>query len=88
VALVWAVPVVAAAVAAMVVAAAARPVGDELIALVDDVRRLRELREPLARVRATTEDSAALAASYRRRHRPVTPPGVSGDAGGVPPNPG
>jgi hypothetical protein len=53
-----------------------------------DVRRLRELREPLARVRATTEDSAALAASYRRRHPPVTPPGVSGDAGGVPPDPG
>jgi hypothetical protein len=82
--LVWAVPVVAAAVASIVVAAATRPVGDELTALVDDVRHLRQLREPLARVRAATDDSAALAATYRRRHPPVTPPGVSGDAGGDP----
>jgi hypothetical protein len=86
--LVWAVPVVAAAVAAIVLAAAAGPVGDELTALVDDVRRLRELREPLARVRATTEESAALAGSYRRRHPPVAPPAESGDARGGPPGPG
>jgi hypothetical protein len=75
--LVWAVPVVAAAVATVLVAAAARPVGDELTALVDDVRSLRRLRGSLDRVRAATDDSAALAASYRRRHAPVTPPGAA-----------
>jgi hypothetical protein len=84
--LVWAVPVVAAAVATVLVAAAARPVGDELTALVDDVRSLRQLRESLDRVRAATNDSAALAASYRRRHPPVTPPGAA-DAGAAPEDP-
>jgi hypothetical protein len=82
--LVWAVPVVAASVATVLVAAANRPVGDELTALIDDVRRLRQLREPLARVRAATDDSEALAATYRRRHPPVTPPGTSDDAAGDP----
>ena len=67
--LVWAVPVVAAAVATTLVALAARPLGDELAGLVDDVRLLRGLREPLARVRAATDDSEAIAAAYRRRHR-------------------
>ena len=85
--LVWAVPVVAAAVATVLVAAAARPVGDELTALVDDVRSLRHLRESLDRVRAATDDSAALAASYRRRHPPVTPPGAADDAGAAPEDP-
>ena len=70
--LVWAVPVVAAAVATVLVAAAARPVGDELNALVDEVRELRQLREPLVRVRAATDDSAALAEAYRRRHQPCS----------------
>ena len=56
--------------------------GDELTALVDDVRRLRQLREPLARVRAATDDSAALAAAYRRRHPRRQPAGRAGDAGG------
>jgi hypothetical protein len=85
--LVWAVPVVAAAVATVLAAAAARPVGDELTALVDDVRSLRQLRESLDRVRAATDDSAALAASYRRRHPPVTPPGAADDAGAAPEDP-
>jgi hypothetical protein len=85
--LVWAVPVVAAAVATVLVAAAARPVGDGLTALVDDVRSLRQLRESLDRVRAATDDSAALAASYRRRHPPVTPPGAADDAGAAPEDP-
>lgn len=82
--LVWAVPVVAAAVATALVAAAARPMGDELTALVDDVRRLRQMREPLARVRAATADSAALAAAYRRRHPRVPRPAAADDAGGAP----
>jgi hypothetical protein len=85
--LVWAVPVVAAAVATVLVAAAARPVGDEVTALVDDVRSLRQLRESLDRVRGATDDSAALAASYRRRHPPVTPPGAADDAGAAPEDP-
>ena len=85
--LVWAVPVVAAAVATVLVAAAARPVGDEVTALVDDVRSLRQLRESLDQVRGATDDSAALAASYRRRHPPVTPPGAADDAGAAPVDP-
>ena len=85
--LVWAVPVVAAAVATVLVAAAARPVGDELTALVDDGRSLRQLRESLDQVRGATDDSAALAASYRRRHPPVTPPGAADDAGAAPVDP-
>ena len=85
--LVWAVPVVPAAVATVLVAAAARRVGDEVTALVDDVRSLRQLRESLDRVRGATDDSAALAASYRRRHPPVTPPGAADDAGAAPVDP-
>jgi hypothetical protein len=68
VALVWAVPVVAAAVAAIVVAAAARPVGDEVTALVDDVHALRRLRGSLSAVRAAAADSEALGDSFRRHH--------------------
>jgi hypothetical protein len=78
VALVWAVPVVAAAVAAVLVAAAARPVGDEVTALVDDVRALRRLRAPLTAVRGATADSAALGDSFRHRH----PPDDSAESGG------
>jgi len=81
VALVWSIPVVAAAVATILVAAAARPVGDELTGLVDDVRGVRSLREPLARVRAATDDSEALATAYRRRHPSVTTPATPADPG-------
>ncbi len=77
--LVWAVPVVAAAVATIVVAAAARPVGDEMAGLVEDVRALRRLRDPLARVRTATADTEALAAAYRRRHAPTETDGLPDD---------
>lgn len=79
-ALVWAVPVVAAAVATVLVAAAARPVGDELTALVRDVRELRRLRAPLAAVRAATAETDALAEAYRGRHPGAPTP--EGDAAG------
>jgi len=82
--LVWAVPVVAAAVATILVAAAARPVGDEMTGLVEDVRALRRLREPLARARAATADSEALAAAYRRRHAPADADGLSDERPGGP----
>ena len=44
VSLVWAIPVVAAAGATVIVAVAGRPLADEATALVHAVRRLRELR--------------------------------------------
>jgi hypothetical protein len=82
--LVWAVPVVAAAVATILVAAAARPLGDEMTGLVEDVRALGRLREPLARVRAATADSEALSAAYRRRHAPTDADGVPDERPGGP----
>lgn len=66
--LLWAVPVVAAAVAATIMAVGARPIGDELSGLVRDARRLRELRAPLEAVRAQVRDSEALGVAYRNRH--------------------
>lgn len=59
---------VAAAVAAILVALAARPVGDAATALVDDLRRLRRVRESLVTVRAAAADSEAVVGAFRRRH--------------------
>ena len=54
--------------AAILVALAARPVGDAATALVDDLRRLRRVRESLATVRAAAADSEAVGGAFRRRH--------------------
>jgi hypothetical protein len=83
VALVWAVPVVAAAVAAILVALAARPVGDATTALVDDLRRLRRVRESLATVRAAAADSEAVGGAFRRRHAGGDSSGPGDDDGAV-----
>jgi len=77
--LVWAVPVVAAALATVIVAAAGRPLADEVAALGAAVRRLGDLRPRLAAVRAQTAESAALADAYRRRHG-AEPDAADGDA--------
>lgn len=82
-ALVWAVPVVAAAVAAAVVATAARPLEDALGALVEGVRAVGDLRRPLGVVRAEVADSDALVAGFDRRHAAHPPAdGVDATEGG------
>lgn len=72
--LVWAVPVVAAAAAAAIVASTARPLEDELHALGESLRALRDVRHRLAVVRTEVAESDALAAGFDRRHA-VHPPG-------------
>ncbi|HLT69756.1 MAG TPA: hypothetical protein VKZ72_06300 [Acidimicrobiales bacterium] len=66
--LLWAVPVVAAAVATAIVAARARAVEDEVAGAADDLRRLGDLRRPLQAVHATLAETDALATELRRRH--------------------
>lgn len=78
--LVWAVPVVAAALAMVVLALAARPLSDEAAGLAADVRRLRELRRPLAGVRTVLDESGDLAAGPRAHD---TPDGATADTRGV-----
>lgn len=73
--LLWAVPVVAAAVATLLVVAHARPLEDEAVALVGAVRRLREVRAPLGAVRATVGETDAAVAAFRDRHAPPAPGG-------------
>jgi hypothetical protein len=66
--LLWAVPVVAAAVATLVVVAWARTLEDEVVGLVADVRDLRAVREPLGAIRTMTDETDALVAAFRERH--------------------
>jgi methyl coenzyme M reductase beta subunit len=66
--LVWAVPVVAAALATLVVVARARAVEDECGVLAREVAALAELRHPLAAVRDATAETDELAAAFRERH--------------------
>lgn len=66
--LLWAVPVVAAAVATLLVVARARNLEDEVVGLVADVRDLRAVREPLRAVRAMTHETDVLVADFRERH--------------------
>ncbi len=70
--LVWAVPVVAAAVATALVALRARTVEDATVELAREVRRLSQLRPRLADVRRAVDDTDLLAAEFRARH-PVAP---------------
>jgi hypothetical protein len=67
--LLWAVPVVAAAVSTALVALWARAVEDAAIELAREVRRLSQLRRPLADVRRAVDDTRMLAADFRARHR-------------------
>jgi hypothetical protein len=70
VSLVWAVPVVAAAVATTLVVTWARAVEDEATGLVSDVRRLAEIARPLAAVREAIRETHDVASDFRRRHDP------------------
>jgi cytochrome c-type biogenesis protein CcmH/NrfF len=66
--LLWTVPVVAAALATALVAARARALEDATVDLAVEIRRLRELRPRLARVRVALRDTRERAAELRRRH--------------------
>jgi hypothetical protein len=76
--LVWAIPVVAAALAVVAVALAAHPLADEAAGLVADVRRLRELRRPLAATREVLGEAGALVAEARAPHAPGGPGAATG----------
>lgn len=82
--LIWAVPVVAAAAAALVLVATARALEDSAAGLARDVGRLGELAAPLVAVRATVAETDELATGFRARHtttgqegpRPASPDGT------------
>ena len=66
--LLWAVPVVAAAFATLLLAARARAVEDECVALAREATALAEVRRPLAAVRDATAETDELVAGFRERH--------------------
>jgi hypothetical protein len=70
----WAVPVVCAAVAIAIVAARARAVEDAAAELASEVRRLPEVRRPLAGVRRSLGGTSDLATDFARRHPLDEPP--------------
>jgi hypothetical protein len=80
VALIWSVPVLAAAVATLVVVAWSRSLEDEATALAHDVARLAEVRKPLSAVRSTVEDTGDLVRRFGAAHPLDTP--SSSDPGG------
>lgn len=71
--LLWCIPVMAAAIAAGLVAAHARPMEDAGRELAESVARLGELRWRLAQLRVTARETDARVATFRRRHRADTP---------------
>jgi hypothetical protein len=66
--LVWAVPVVAAALATVLLVARARAVEDECVVLAREVAALAELRRPLVAVRDTAAETDELVAAFRKQH--------------------
>ena len=66
--LVWAVPVVAAAVATLLVVGRARRIEDEVRGLAEEIARLGEVRPRLGAVRAATAEAEAVATAFRDRH--------------------
>jgi hypothetical protein len=78
--LVWAVPVIAAALAMAWLVTRARPLENEVAGLAAEVRELRRLRAPLAGSRRATADTEALVADFREAHAPdgQEPPDDSG----------
>lgn len=71
--LLWAVPVVAAAAATVLLASRARAVEDATRAVACEVARVRELRPALARVRAVTGETERLLSDFRGHHLPGDP---------------
>jgi uncharacterized protein involved in exopolysaccharide biosynthesis len=82
VSLVWAVPVVAAAVATVLVVRWARRLEDEAAALVTAVRHLRDVSPRLAAVRDAVAETDDLASGFRRRHQLEGDGGDEGAASG------
>ena len=78
--LLWAVPVVAAAAATLLVAARARTIEDAARGLAAEVAALRALRPPLAGVRRATADTDARVAAFGAAHRPDDGSGDAGEA--------
>lgn len=66
--LVWAVPVVAAAAATVLVVAWARPLEDAAVALAREMRGLRQVVRPLESVRAAMVETDEVVAGFRRSH--------------------
>lgn len=66
--LLWAVPVVAAAIATVLVVARARALEDAAVAVAAEVARLRELRRPLAAVREAAAETDEVVQAFRRHH--------------------
>lgn len=87
--LLWAVPVVAAAAATVLVVAWVRPLEDAAVALAREVRGLRQVGRPLGSVRAAMVETDEVVAGFRRNHAfdepaPGTgPPGEGGTAPGI-----
>jgi hypothetical protein len=66
--LVWSVPVVAAATAALLLLARVRATEGEVTDLSHDVGRLAELRRPLAALRRASAETEAVSEAFRRNH--------------------
>ena len=66
--LVWAVPVVAAALAMAWLLARARALEDAVTDLATEARELHRLRAPLAEIRRATADTDALVGDFRAAH--------------------
>lgn len=66
--LVWAVPVVAAALAMAWLLARARALEDAVTDLGGEARELHRLRAPLAEIRRATADTDALVSEFREAH--------------------
>jgi hypothetical protein len=69
VSLVWAIPVVAAAVATVLVVSWSRAIEHEATGLVAELRRLREVAGPLGRLREALRETDEVATSLRQRHQ-------------------
>jgi hypothetical protein len=69
VSLVWAIPVVAAAAATVLVVAWSRVIENEATGLVTELKRLREVAGPLGALRDALRETDEVAASLRQRHR-------------------
>lgn len=79
VSLLWAVPVVAAAVATLLLVSRARALEDGAAGVAREVRRLQDIRAPLAAVRETAGETDEVVRAFRQRHPgaedAVSPPG-------------
>jgi hypothetical protein len=85
VSLLWAVPVVAAAAATVLVVAWTRPLEDAAVVLAREVRRFRQVERPLGSVRAAMVETDEVTAGFRRRHVSDAAPAGPDPSGTDPP---